>query len=73
MVLFALTEGGSCNAARNFNRYMKYGKSNNCRNGKGGVWANDVYRIARRRGMSGFKIFIVYLKHSSLSSSTLVV
>ena len=27
------------------NNYKKYGKATNCRNGKGGGWANDVYRI----------------------------
>ena len=26
--------------------YKKYGRSNRCRNGKGGPWANDVYKIA---------------------------
>ena len=25
--------------------YRKYGPSNKCRNGKGGPWANDVYRV----------------------------
>ena len=25
--------------------YRKYGRSNRCRNGKGGPWANDVYFI----------------------------
>ena len=45
MVLFAIQHGGWCAAAPNFNGYKKYGKSNKCRNGKGGPWANDVYRI----------------------------
>ena len=45
MVLFALQKGGFCNAAMNFDHYMKYGKSHACRNGKGGTLANDVYRI----------------------------
>ena len=27
------------------NTYNKYGPSTKCQNGKGGVWANDVYRI----------------------------
>ena len=26
--------------------YRKYGRSNRCRNGKGGPWANDVYIIS---------------------------
>ena len=45
MVLFAIQHGGWCAAAPNFKGYQKYGRSNKCRNGKGGPWANDVYRI----------------------------
>ena len=45
MVLFAVQNGGWCAAAGNLNGYKKYGKSGKCRNGKGGPWANDVYRI----------------------------
>ena len=45
MVLFAVQNGGWCAAAVNLNGYKKYGKSGKCRNGKGGPWANDVYRI----------------------------
>ena len=45
MVLFAIQHGGWCAAAPNFKGYQKYGRSNRCRNGKGGPWANDVYRI----------------------------
>ena len=45
MVLFAVQDGGWCAAAANFKGYLRYGKSNKCRNGKGGPWANDVYRI----------------------------
>ena len=51
MVLFALQHGGYCTAARNFNGYMRYGKSDKCRNGKGGVWANDVYHITSPKGI----------------------
>ena len=45
MVLFAIQHGGWCAAAPNFKGYQRYGRSNKCRNGKGGPWANDVYRI----------------------------
>ena len=45
MVLFAVQNGGWCAASENLNGYKKYGKSGKCRNGKGGPWANDVYRI----------------------------
>ena len=42
--LFAVQHGGWCAASRNGHRtYARYGKSNKCRNGKGGPWANDVY------------------------------
>ena len=45
MVIFAVQNGGWCAAAGNLNGYRKYGKAGNCKNGKGGPWANDVYRI----------------------------
>ena len=45
MVIFAVQNGGWCAAANNMNGYRRYGKATNCRNGKGGAWANDVYRI----------------------------
>ena len=45
MVLFAIQHGGWCAAAPNFKGYQKYGRANKCRKGKGGPWANDVYRI----------------------------
>ena len=45
MVIFAVQHQGWCAAAGNLNGYRRYGKSNKCRNGKGGPWANDVYRI----------------------------
>lgn len=42
--LFALQHGGWCAASRSGHRtYARYGKSNKCRNGKGGPWANNVY------------------------------
>ena len=45
MVIFAVQHQGWCAAAKTFVGYQKYGKSNACKNGKGGPWANDVYRI----------------------------
>ena len=44
-VIFAVQHQGWCAAAKTFIGYQKYGKSNACKNGKGGPWANDVYRI----------------------------
>jgi len=45
LVLFAVQDGGWCAGSSNLNGYKKYGKATNCKNGKGGGWANDVYRI----------------------------
>ena len=42
--VFAVQHGGWCASSRTGHlTYRKYGKSNRCRNGKGGPWANDVY------------------------------
>ena len=44
--MFALQHQGWCASSRRAHvTYRKYGKSNRCRNGKGGPWANDVYVI----------------------------
>jgi hypothetical protein len=45
MKVFAVQDGGWCAADNNLHSYNKYGGSGNCRNGKGGPWANDVYQI----------------------------
>ena len=47
MVIFAVQNGGWCAAANTLGRYRKYGKAGNCKNGKGGPWANNVYRIKK--------------------------
>ncbi|XP_020631488.1 uncharacterized protein LOC110068453 [Orbicella faveolata] len=42
--VFAVQHQGWCASARHaYRTYGKYGRSNRCRNGKGGPWANDVY------------------------------
>ncbi|XP_020631662.1 uncharacterized protein LOC110068604 [Orbicella faveolata] len=55
---FAVQHGGQCFAGpRALRTYAKYGRSNRCRNGKGGPWANDVYRISgkcRLRTTTGY-------------------
>ena len=44
---FAVQHQGWCaTGSRAHVTYRKYGRSNRCRNGKGGPWANDVYRIS---------------------------
>ena len=43
---FAVQHQGWCaTGPRAHVTYGKYGRSNRCRNGKGGPWANDVYRV----------------------------
>ena len=40
--------GGWCASSPTGHRtYRKYGRANNCRGGKGGAWANDVYKLKR--------------------------
>ena len=42
--MFAVQHQGWCASSRRAHlTYGRYGKSNRCRNGKGGPWANDVY------------------------------
>lgn len=42
--VYAVQHGGWCASARRAHlTYGRYGKSNRCRNGKGGPWANSVY------------------------------
>ena len=43
--IFALQNGGWCAGMEGSIRYQKYGKSSNCKNGRGGLWANDVYQV----------------------------
>ncbi|XP_047129194.1 uncharacterized protein LOC100207237 isoform X3 [Hydra vulgaris] len=46
--VFAVQNGGWC-AAGNGESYKKYGASNDCKgDGKGGPWANQVYKIAEK-------------------------
>ena len=44
---FAVQHQGWCaTGPRAHVTYRKYGRSNRCRNGKGGPWANDVYVVS---------------------------
>ena len=46
---FAVQNGGWCASSSTAGRtYRRYGRSNRCRRGKGGPWANDVYIINGR-------------------------
>ena len=52
--VFAVQHQGWCaTGPRAHLTYRKYGRSNRCRNGKGGPWANDVYHLI---GMADFTI-----------------
>ena len=43
-------DGGQCfSGPRAPRTFAKYGRSNRCRGGKGGSWANDIYRISGRQ------------------------
>ena len=74
MVLFAIQHGGWCAAAPNFNGYKRYGSSNKCRGGKGGPWANDVYRITnpiRPAVIKGILTLSKYLEASGMTGRCL--
>ena len=64
LVLFAVQNGGWCAGADNFNEYRKYGSSDKCRNGKGGPWANDVYKITN----PGIQILSAFIMHNNVYS-----
>jgi hypothetical protein len=43
--IFAIQDGGWCASTADLGSYNKYGNANECADGKGGPWANDVYKI----------------------------
>ena len=46
-IVFGVQHGGWCASGPKAHRtFAKYGRSKRCRNGKGGPWANDVYRVS---------------------------
>ncbi|KAI8490320.1 hypothetical protein Bbelb_320580 [Branchiostoma belcheri] len=51
--VFAVQHGGQCfGSANGHNTYFKFGRSTACEaDGKGGTWANEVYRITTQTGM----------------------
>ena len=50
--MFGIQDGGMCvTSASAHETYNKYGESQDCKSdGKGGSWANQVYRFPERRG-----------------------
>ena len=48
--MIGVQNGGWCASGPRAHRtFGKYGRSNRCRGGKGGPWANDVYRVSGER------------------------
>ena len=45
MAFFAVQHGGWCAGSKELPPYKKYGKSNECKDGKGAAWVNNVYQI----------------------------
>ena len=50
--MFGIQDGGFCaTSATAHETYNKYGESQDCKSdGKGGPWANQVYRFPERKG-----------------------
>ena len=45
--MFGVQDGGQCaSGPLAYRTYGRFGRSNRCRNNKGGPWANDVYRVS---------------------------
>ena len=64
--VFGVQHGGQCFSGPHAHRtYGRYGRSNRCRNGKGGAWANDVYLISGLEEflMQSFFFFFFLLQH----------
>ena len=64
---FAVQHQGWCaTGPRAHVTYRKYGRSNRCRNGKGGPWANDVYFVSGKLlqfGMAYLTCLLLVLKY----------
>jgi len=51
---FAVQNGGWCaGSSTALDTYKKYGSASNCAGGKGGSWANDVYKINGNTEING--------------------
>ena len=61
MKIFTIQDGGTCRASKDLDGYKKYGEANNCKNGKGGGWGNDVYIILHPKSK------FYFLKHLTLN------
>ena len=53
--VFALENGGECYSSLSaLKTYNRYGPTNRCRSGTGGLWAMDVYKFGRRKLISWY-------------------
>ena len=60
--VFAVQHQGWCaTGPRAHLTYRKYGRSNRCRNGKGGPWANDVYSVTGKT-----EVRVIYQKRETV-------
>ena len=66
--MFAVQDGGWCASARRAHiTFGKYGKTNKCRKGKGGPWANSVYVL---RGLYTSEFLETLVVQSDFSSQS---
>ena len=62
--MFAVQHGGWCASTKRAHlTYGRYGRSNRCRNGKGGPWANDVYVLKGKQTNKHFVALDVLFRH----------
>ena len=68
--IFAL-QSGACYGMSRSERYQKYGNNTkNCKYGKGGSWANDVYQIGGNYLFSVLLISCRFSIHCSIPTSS---
>lgn len=60
--VFAIQNGGEClTSATAHKTYSKYGESRVCKgDGKGGPFANQVYRLSERKGILFYVVVVVF-------------
>ena len=59
--MFGLQDGGFC-VGDNEGLYAKHGESTACMHGKGGSWANDVYRVQGKMLLLHLRTDYVYCR-----------
>ena len=56
---FGVQYGGQCFSASNAQHtFAKYGPAKNCKNGRGGAWANNVYFFGKLRLISDWLLVL---------------